>query len=129
MAVTEAIVSRRFFRSDAISLLRKTPLYICTPGGFHSRNFERIEGSDAAIKKEQIGLGSLGMARVDSFVLAVQNPPAIEHTGHPGHLGSEAIAIAHRLSIVQRHSSKRPDFGASRGAVDSIPAIHKLLST
>src|SRR6266404_1854497 len=94
-------------------------------GGFDAREFEGVEGGDAAIKKEKIGLVSFGMTRIDAFVLAIQNPPSVEHGRHARHLGREAEVVAHGLAVVQRYSSERPDFRAACGAVNSVPAVHK----
>src|SRR5258708_4305958 len=65
------------------------------------------------------------MAGGDAFVFAVQNPPAGEDSGHPRELGRQTVVVENPFAIVQRYASERPDFGASRGAVDAIPAIYK----
>src|SRR5258706_6826896 len=67
------------------------------------------------------------MARINSFILTVQNPKTVENSRHSPDAGCCAKAVDHRLPIIQWHACKRPDFGASCSAVDAIPAVHKKL--
>src|SRR6266478_3198998 len=65
------------------------------------------------------------MPRINTFILAVQDPETVENGRHSPGAGCRAKTVDHRLPIIQWHAGKRPDAGASCSAVDAIPAVHK----
>ncbi len=97
------------------------------PCGFDTWKFERIKGRGAIVKKDDVSPGPPGMASIDPFVLAVQDPKTVEHSRHSGHDGGPAEFIYCCLAVIQGNTGERPNFRASGRAVYTIPAIAKPL--
>src|SRR2546429_1380979 len=91
----------------------------------NARNAKGIEGGGAVVEKQNVGACVLAVPRIDAFVFAVVNPPAIKDDGHARKPGRFAELVASGASCsIHGNPGERPIVRASGGSVDSIPAIN-----
>src|SRR5713226_9297390 len=63
----------------------ETPADIGRLGGFDAGKLKGIKRGRAIVEEQEVRASPPGMASVDSFILAVENPKAIEYGGHARH--------------------------------------------
>ncbi len=84
---------------------------------------EGVKRGGAVIEKEQVRSVPFRVPRIDSLILAIEDPETVKNHRHSRHPGSLAEGSEHRLPVVQRDACEWPNVGCARAAVDAVPAV------
>src|ERR1051325_4118279 len=114
-------VCRRLAEFIAVSV---KPADLRRVGVRYAGNAIRVEPRDAPIEEQQVGPRAPIVPRIDSFILAIVNPEAVENRRHPRRNGGDRAKFGlDRASGISRHAHEWVAVRPAGGPVYAVPAM------